>query len=218
MLPPGWHFPVWRWRYRVETVPLVVVPAGQIALVVAADGAAIPPERVLGREVPCDSFQDAEAFLQQGGERGRQLAILTAGTYRINPALFRVIFAASADRNGLKAEQLRVLSIPPDSVGIVTVLDGRPIPGGDLAGPVIEGHDRFQRGQAFIDAGGCRGLQEQVLLSGSWNLNPWFVDVELVDMTEIPIGYVGVVVSYVGAEHLDVSGCLLYTSPSPRDS
>jgi uncharacterized membrane protein YqiK len=206
MLPPGWHFPVWRWRYRVEKVPLVVVPAGQIALVVAADGAAIPPDRVLGREVACDGFQDAEAFLRQGGERGRQLAILTAGTYRINPALFRVITAATADRNGLRSEQLRVLSIPPDSVGIVTVLDGRPIPAGDLAGPTIEGHDRFQRGQAFIDAGGCRGLQEQVLLSGSWNINPWFVDVELVDMTEIPIGYVGVVVSYVGAEHLDVSG------------
>ena len=37
------------------------------------------------------------------------------------------------------------------------------------------GHDSFQRGQAFIDAGGCRGLQEEVLLSGSWNLNPWLV-------------------------------------------
>ena len=57
-----------------------------------------------------------------------------------------------------------------------------------------------------MQAGGCRGLQEQVLLSGSWNLNPWFVRVDLIPMTEIPIGYVGVVVSYVGHEHLDVSG------------
>ena len=73
-------------------------------------------------------------------------------------------------------------------------------------GPSSPGHDSFQRGQAFIDAGGCRGLQEEVLLSGSWNLNPWFVQVELVPLTEIPIGYVGVVVSYVGDEHLDVSG------------
>ena len=60
--------------------------------------------------------------------------------------------------------------------------------------------------QAFIDAGGSRGLQEEVLLSGSWNLNPWFVQVEQMPLTEIPIGYVGVVVSYVGREHLDVSG------------
>jgi uncharacterized membrane protein YqiK len=94
----------------------------------------------------------------------------------------------------------------PDRVGIVTVLDGRPIPSGDLAGAPVVGHDSFQRGQAFIDAGGCRGLQEQVLLSGSWNMNPWFVKVEQIPMTEVPIGSVGVVVSYVGKEHLDVSG------------
>ena len=94
----------------------------------------------------------------------------------------------------------------PDRVGIVTMLDGRPIPAGDLAGPVVAGHDSFQSGQAFIDAGGCRGLQEEVLLSGSWNLNPWLVKVEPVALTEIPIGYVGVVVSYVGREHMDVSG------------
>src|SRR5207249_9471347 len=50
------------------------------------------------------------------------------------------------------------------------------------------------------------GLQEEVLLAGSWNLNPWFAEVEQVPLTEIPIGYVGVVVSYVGDEHLDVSG------------
>ena len=70
----------------------------------------------------------------------------------------------------------------------------------------MHGHDSFQRGQAFIEAGGCRGLQEEVLLSGAWNLNPWFVSVELIPLTEIPIGYVGVVVSYVGGEHVDVSG------------
>jgi uncharacterized membrane protein YqiK len=44
------------------------------------------------------------------------------------------------------------------------------------------------------------------LLSGSWNLNPWFVRVEQVAMTEVPIGYVGVVISFVGRSHEDVSG------------
>lgn len=39
-----------------------------------------------------------------------------------------------------------------------------------------------------------------MLLAGSWNLDPWFVDVEIVTMIEIPIGYVGVMVSYVGRE------------------
>ena len=57
-----------------------------------------------------------------------------------------------------------------------------------------------------VEGEGCRGLQEEVLLSGSWSLNPWFVSVDLIPLTEIPIGYVGVVVSYVGREHVDVSG------------
>src|SRR5262249_59088420 len=90
--------------------------------------------------------------------------------------------------------------------GSVATLDGAPIPAEDVAGPRIAGHDSFQSAQKFLDARGCRGLQEEVLLSGTWNLNPWFVSVELIALTEIPIGYVGVVVSYVGKEHVDVSG------------
>src|SRR5262245_15869792 len=206
LLAPGWHFPLWRWQFKVIKVPVTIVRPGEIALVVAADGDAIPAERVLGRAVACDNFQDADAFLRNHGERGRQISVLTAGTYRINPALFDVVTPAEAQSHGITPADLRVYQMPPDRVGIVTMLDGRPIPAGDLAGPVVDGHDSFQSGQAFIAAGGCRGLQEEVLLSGSWNLNPWLVKVEPVALTEIPIGYVGVVVSYVGREHLDVSG------------
>ena len=206
LLPPGWHFGLWTWQYKVVRVPNLVVPPGEIALVVAADGAPIPTERILGREVACDDFQDAEAFLSGGGERGRQLGFLRAGTYRINPALFEIVRADNAQQHGMNPAALRVRHIAPDRVGIVTTLDGHPITAGDLAGPVIPDHDSFQRGQAFIHAGGRRGLQEQVLLSGAWNLNPWFVSVEEIAMTEVPIGHVGVVVSYVGSEHVDVSG------------
>jgi len=106
----------------------------------------------------------------------------------------------------MSPEQLRVYSVESEKVGIVTTLDGLPIISGEIAGPVISGHDNFQNGQKFIEAGGRRGLQEQILLSGSWNLNPWFVRVEQVPMTEIPIGYVGVVISFVGSAMEDVSG------------
>jgi uncharacterized membrane protein YqiK len=96
--------------------------------------------------------------------------------------------------------------VEPDQVGIVTTLDGQPIEAGEIAGTVVGGHDNFQNAQAFLDGGGRRGLQEQILLSGSWNLNPWFAQVEQVAMVQIPIGYVGVVISFVGHAHVDVSG------------
>lgn len=205
-LAPGLHFGYWRWQYQVLKVSVTEVPPGEIALVVSADGVPIPAERILGQVVDCDSFQDARKFLKNGGERGRQLGILTAGTYRINTALFTVITAGQAPAHGMISDGLFVQRVEPDMVGIVTTLDGRPIEAGEIAGPVIASHDNFQNAQAFLAGGGRRGLQEQVLLSGSWNLNPWFVQVEQVPMVEVPIGSVGVVISFVGAAHVDVSG------------
>jgi hypothetical protein len=84
-LAPGWHWGYWPWQYNVRKESVTVVPQGEIALIVAADGASIPPQRILGKIIPCDNFQDARKFLKGGGEKGRQLGILTAGTYRIKP-------------------------------------------------------------------------------------------------------------------------------------
>jgi len=75
-----------------------------------------------------------------------------------------------------------------------------------IAGPHITGHNNFQDPDSFLSSGGRRGLQEQVVLSGSYNFNPWFIQYEEIPMTEIPISHVGVVVSYVGPEGADVSG------------
>ncbi|MHC5610209.1 MAG: SPFH domain-containing protein [Nostoc sp.] len=205
-LAPGWHWGYWPWQYSVKKESVIVIPQGEIALIVAADGASNPPERILGKIVSCDNFQDARKFLTQGGEKGRQMGFLTAGTYRLNTALFKVITAANATAHDMSPQQLHIYEIAAEKVGIVTTLDGSSIAAGEIAGHIITGHDNFQNGQKFIDAGGQRGLQEQVLLSGSWNLNPWLVNIEQVPMTEIPIGYVGVVISFVGKEHEDVSG------------
>lgn len=205
-LAPGWHWGL-TWQYEIRKESMIVIPQGEIALLVAADGAPIPPERILGKLiVDCDDFQNARKFLLNGGERGRQLGFLTAGTYRINTALFSVITTANSTKNGISPERLQVYSLTPDKVGIVTALDGIPIAPGELAGAQVPDHDNFQNGQKFIENRGRRGLQEQILLSGSWNLNPWFVQVEQVPMTEIPIGYVGVVISFVGSSQEDVSG------------
>jgi len=92
-LAPGWHFGYWSWMFNIIKVPVVVIPQGEIGLVVAAAGNSVPPERILGKVVDCDKFQDARKFLMSGGEKGRQLGILTSGTYRINTAVFSIITA-----------------------------------------------------------------------------------------------------------------------------
>src|SRR5580765_8516224 len=105
-LAPGLHFGYFRWQYRILKLAVTVVPQGEIALVVAADGASIPADRILGKVVDSDNFQDARKFLSNGGEKGRQLGILTAGTYRINKALFEVITSFTAEEHGRPVEQL----------------------------------------------------------------------------------------------------------------
>lgn len=205
-LGPGWHFGLFPWQFSIEKYSMIEIPAGQIGLVLANDGDPIPQNRILGKTIDCDNFQDARKFLTTGGEKGRQLGILTAGTYRINLSLFQVVDTENAKDFGLRPEDLLVYTVNTDCVGIVTAMDGKPISPGEIAGAEVPDHENFQDAQAFMTNGGKRGLQEQILLSGKWNINPWFARVEQVEMTEVPIGSVGVVISYVGKEHVDISG------------
>ena len=91
LLRGGLHFGLFPWQYRIHKVPLVSVAEGRIGYVYARDGAPLEAQQTLGRTVDCNHFQEAEAFLSQGGQRGRQRAILREGVYAINTALFVVI-------------------------------------------------------------------------------------------------------------------------------
>lgn len=192
-LAPGIYFWKWIWQYEITLQALTVIPQGKIGLLVAKDGKELETGRILARKVPCDSYQDAEAFLSKGGSKGRQSAYITAGTYRINTFLFEIY-------------TVDMFTVNENMVGIVTTLDGSPIEEGNIAGKTIENHNNFQDTDAFLSSGGNKGLQPQVILAGSYYLNPWFASVEQIKMTEIPIGCVGVVISYVGKEGKDLSG------------
>lgn len=192
-LAPGLYWFMWPWQYSVTMIPFTIIPEGKIGLVLAKDGAEIPTGRILARKVDCDNFQDAAKFLENGGQRGRQTAFMTAGSYRINTFLFDI---AVADQ----------MVIRENMVGIVTTLDGEPIPQGQIAGNLVDGHNNFQDIDTFMNNGGKRGLQPQVILAGSYYINPWAVQIEETYMTDIPIGQVGVVISYIGEDGLDLTG------------
>ncbi len=192
-LAPGLYFWKWVWQYEISMQAFTVIPEGKIGLVVSKDGGSIPSGNILAHGVDCDNFQDAEKFLANGGQRGRQAPYITTGTYRINTFLFELSVT-------------NMIRIQESMVGIVTTLDGLPIEQGQIAGKMIEGHNNFQDFGAFIKNGGNKGLQPQVILAGSYNLNPWAAQIEEIPMSEIPIGYVGVVISYMGEEGKDQTG------------
>lgn len=192
-LPPGLYWWMWPWQYGVEMADFTIIPEGKIGLVLAKDGAQIPTGRILARKVNSDNYQDAGKFLDNGGERGRQTGFITAGSYRINPFLFEVTIVDQ-------------LIIRENMVGIITTLDGEPIPSGRIAGDDVKGHNNFQDIDTFLANGGCRGLQPQVILAGSYYINPWAVQVEETPMSNVPIGFVGVVISYIGDDGKDLTG------------
>lgn len=193
MLPPGLHFWYWPWQYSVDKIEFTVIPENKIGLIEAQDGAPLDEGHITARTVECNKFQDAVLFLNNAGQKGPQRSYLTPGFYRINTALFKISLAD-------------ITEVQEGKVGIVTVKDGIPLEKGEIAGKIIEGHGNFQNADEFINKGGNRGLQEQVLLAGKWFINPWFAEVKTVGMTDIPVGYVGVVVSYVGGAGDDISG------------
>jgi uncharacterized membrane protein YqiK len=192
-LAPGLYWWMWPWQYVIDFTPFTIIPEGKIGLLLANDGADIPTGHILGRKVNCDNYQDTSAFLANGGMKGRQTAVLTAGSYRINTYAFHI---AITD----------MVQIGENKVGIVTTLDGLPITAGQIAGTQVEGHNNFQDFDYFLQQGGNRGLQPQVMLAGSYNINPWAVQIEENYMTDVAIGHVGVVISYIGEDGKDMTG------------
>ncbi|MFY7757064.1 MULTISPECIES: SPFH domain-containing protein [Flavobacterium] len=192
-LAPGLYWGKWIWQYSIDMTPFTIIPEGKIGLVLSKDGKEIPTGRILARKVDCDNFQDARMFLDNGGQKGRQTAFITSGSYRINTYLFEVVII----------DQVKIFE---NMVGIVTALDGEPIPLGQIAGKYVDAHNNFQDFDSFLENGGNRGLQPQVILAGSYYINTWAIQIEQTPMTDVPIGHVGVVISYIGEDGQDVTG------------
>ena len=104
-------------------------------------------------------------------------------------------------------------TISVDGIAIVTVQDGPSLAPGEIIAPAVgidtadaNYHNNYQDPEAFLRAGGRRGRQYVPLTDGTYFINRWFATVEILPKTVVPIGYVGVVVSYHGKAGRDLSG------------
>ncbi|TRC97023.1 flotillin family protein [Mesorhizobium sp. WSM4303] len=226
----GLHF-FMPFQYSMHRANLVTIPQGQIGYVFARDGKPLPPTQTLASNTDADDFQDVRGFLEKGGQKGPQRKILREGTYAINLAQFIVLTTQSIYSVNLSASEQSLFSnmssmiserggFEPvvihnadDMIGIVTIHDGPALPDGEIIAPTVANdpndpnfHNNFQDPEKFLNAGGYRGRQLQVLADGSYFLNRIFATVELVEKTIIDVGTVGVVVSYNGRHGTDISG------------
>lgn len=259
LLMPGLRFKLWP-VFAVTKHPWVQVPAGKIGVVIAQVGDAIKiGAKSAEFKAEFGNFSRLDVFLSNGGQKGVQRPVLPPGTLApIHPAGFLVITAGrvygmpvsgelrslaharhglAPEAFGLSTEQLMVTAISPrgttDIIGIVTTLEGEPLPSGDISsrlggfddvvrmselgaadaeiidtllGSKNELHNNYQDFQAFVDHGGRIGLQHDPLLYGAYLLNPFLVKVEIAPMLVVRQGEVAVVKSFVGLPTLDTSG------------
>jgi uncharacterized membrane protein YqiK len=261
LLMPGLRVKFWP-VFAVRKFPWVQVPAGEIGVVIAQVGAPLPIGAKSGVYKPeFGNFSNLGSFLANGGQKGVQRPVLPPGTLMpVHPIGFLVLTSNKvyglpvapdlvarakttggelrAESFGLTSEQLQVVVIAPrgpqDMIGIVTALEGEPLPSGDIAsrlggfqdiaglesanqtqdseaieillGSKNQLHNNYQDFQGFLEAGGKIGLQHDPLLYGAYLLNPFLVRVELVPMLVVNQGEVAVVKAYVGLPTLDTSG------------
>ena len=102
-------------QYVVHTAPLVTIPQGKIGYVFARDGVLLDPTQVLASNAVVQDFQDVDAFLKNGGQRGPQRRILREGTYAINLVQFVVITEERVYSLPLSREETKWFSAWPRS-------------------------------------------------------------------------------------------------------
>ena len=199
-LPPG-LWPIHPYLFRVSIAKATTIPQGKVGVITAADGAPLDPGRLLGKAIQGHvNFQNAEQFIAHGGQKGPQVDILTPGTYRILT-------------NSLSIEDVNVVKpglffvrlydatmISENGIGLVEALDGAPLDPRDYVATPVEGHDNFQDGHEFIGRGGQRGPQKDILLPGTYYINPLLFKVIPETAKEVKPGEVAVVVSNVGKD------------------
>jgi uncharacterized membrane protein YqiK len=199
-LPPG-LWPIHPYLFRVSVAKATMVPQGKVGVITAADGDPLDPGRLLGKAIlDHRNFQDAEQFIASRGQKGPQVDILTPGVYRI------LVQSTSLENNSevkpglFNVRLFDATVINENTIGLVEALDGSPLNPRDYVAEPVTGHDNFQDGHEFIGKGGQRGPQKDILLPGTYYINPLLFKVIPETAKEIKPGEVAVVVSNVGRD------------------
>jgi uncharacterized membrane protein YqiK len=198
-LPPG-LWPIHPYLFRVSISKTTMIPPGKVGVVTASDGDQLDAGRLNGKAIDGHrNFQDAEQFIASGGQKGPQVETLTPGTYRI---LTQSVPLAGGDpKPGLFFIRLfDATVINENQVGLIEALDGAPLDPRDYVATQIEGHDNFTDSNEFIRRGGQRGPQKDILLPGTYYINPLLFKVIPEKASEVKPGEVAVIVSNVGKD------------------
>ena len=232
LLRGGWHL-LLPFQYRIHKMPLVTIPQGKIGYVFARDGQPLPPTQTLASNVAAERLpgrrrvparrrpartaaqdparghlRDQPRAVRRHHERADPLPAARrarSGHLRADGEAHRRARRLRAGRHQGRRRRHRHRHRPRRPVARRTGRSSRrrsaTIP--RMPRPY---HNNFQDPERFLQAGGLRGRQLQVLVEGTYYINRLFATVELIPKTVVEVGNVGVVVSYTGEPGADLSG------------
>lgn len=215
MLMPGLRLKLWP-VFAVQKYPWVQVTAGEIGVVIAQIGEPLPIGAKSGVYQPeFGSFSQLGQFIGLSGQKGVQRPVLPLGTLTpIHPVAFLVLTpnavhglpispdlvtstrtsggVLSPGSFGLAPEQPRVVVISPqgpvDVIGIVTALEGEPLPSGDIASR-LGGYADVAEMEAQAVSPGHRGIWREPLRTGKYRINPRCYAAEIVPTSILTLNW-----------------------------
>src|SRR5580698_8776413 len=166
IIPPG-TYRINTSLFQVAAAEVLEIPDNMVGLVTTKDGAPLATGEIAGKEVAGHNmYQDAEAFITNGGHKGLQEQVILAGRYFINPRFATV-------------ETKPMTDVPIANVGVVIAYVGDE--GKDMSGDSFKHGNLVSRGQ--------KGVWFDPLDPGKYPINPFTHKVELVPTANIVLNW-----------------------------
>ena len=166
IIPPG-TYRINTGLFQVAAADVLEIPDNMVGVVTTKDGKPLATGEIAGKEVAGHNmFQDAEAFITNGGHKGLQEQVVLAGRYFINPRFATV-------------ETKPMTDVPIANVGVVIAYVGDE--GRDVTGDSFKHGNLVSRGQ--------KGVWFDPLDPGKYPINPFTHKVELVPTANIVLNW-----------------------------
>jgi len=166
IIPPG-TYRINTSLFQVAAAEVLEIPDNMVGVVTTKDGKPLATGEIAGKEVPGHNmYQDAEAFITNGGHKGLQEQVILAGRYFINPRFATV-------------ETKPMTDVPIANVGVVIAYVGEE--GKDVTGDTFKHGNLVSRGQ--------KGVWCDPLDPGKYPINPFTHKVEIVPTANIVLNW-----------------------------